>query len=185
MPRTTRDPLRRELVFGYRTFTSYGGPFQASSPNQFLFDSYWNVPQPRRACSSVWANPRSLAATDGITIVFSSSGYLDVSVPPVCLSFAYEFSQECATSLSRRFPHSDIRGSTPAYGSPRLFVVRHVLLRLLAPRHPPCALRSLSLAKQRSCFAEGALHASRGATLSSFFIALRNEHHIFMSCSYY
>ena len=29
---------------------------------------------------SVWANPRSLAATYGITIVFSSSGYLDVSV---------------------------------------------------------------------------------------------------------
>jgi hypothetical protein len=32
----------------------------------------------------------------------------------------------------------------PAYGSPRHFVVRHVLLRLLAPRHPPCALISLS-----------------------------------------
>ena len=28
----------------------------------------------------VWAIPRSLAATRGITIVFSSSGYLDVSV---------------------------------------------------------------------------------------------------------
>ena len=32
---------------------------------------------------SVWADPRSLAATDGITIVFYSWGYLDVSVPPV------------------------------------------------------------------------------------------------------
>ena len=31
----------------------------------------------------VWALPRSLATTRGITIVFSSSGYLDVSVPPV------------------------------------------------------------------------------------------------------
>ena len=31
----------------------------------------------------VWAVPRSLAATDGITIVFYSWGYLDVSVPPV------------------------------------------------------------------------------------------------------
>ena len=28
----------------------------------------------------VWALPRSLATTNGITIVFSSSGYLDVSV---------------------------------------------------------------------------------------------------------
>ncbi len=29
---------------------------------------------------TVWALPRSLATTCGITIVFSSSGYLDVSV---------------------------------------------------------------------------------------------------------
>jgi hypothetical protein len=35
--------------------------------------------------SRVWAIPRPLAATDGITIVFSSSGYLDVSVPRVRL----------------------------------------------------------------------------------------------------
>ena len=33
----------------------------------------------------VWALPRSLAATGGITFVFSSSGYLDVSVPRVRL----------------------------------------------------------------------------------------------------
>ena len=35
--------------------------------------------------SAVWAFPRSLAATEGITVVFSSSGYLDVSVLRVCL----------------------------------------------------------------------------------------------------
>lgn len=33
----------------------------------------------------VWANPISLATTLGITIVFSSSAYLDVSVQRVCL----------------------------------------------------------------------------------------------------
>lgn len=32
----------------------------------------------------VWAFPRSLAATYGITVVFFSSGYLDVSVLRVC-----------------------------------------------------------------------------------------------------
>ena len=31
----------------------------------------------------VWANSRSLATTNEITFVFSSSGYLDVSVPRV------------------------------------------------------------------------------------------------------
>ena len=40
-------------------------------------------PQPRRACPSVWALSLSLAATPGIDFSFSSSGYLDVSVPRV------------------------------------------------------------------------------------------------------
>ena len=34
----------------------------------------------------VWALPRSLATTSGIIIIFSSCGYLDVSVPRVRLS---------------------------------------------------------------------------------------------------
>ena len=36
--------------------------------------------------ASVWAVPRSLATTWEITVVFSSSRYLDVSVPWVCSS---------------------------------------------------------------------------------------------------
>ena len=36
--------------------------------------------EPRRARTAVWALPVPLAATPGITVVFSSSGYLDVSV---------------------------------------------------------------------------------------------------------
>ena len=49
-------------------------------------------------------------------------------------------------------PHSDIRGSQPAGGSPRLIAAIHVLHRLSVPRHPPCALassasRSLDLTK--------------------------------------
>src|SRR5207245_11749513 len=43
---------------------------------------------PAVAVRSVWAGPRSLAATGGIAIAFSSSGYLDVSVPRVCFSLA-------------------------------------------------------------------------------------------------
>lgn len=35
----------------------------------------------------VWAVPLSLATTHGITVVFSSYGYLDVSVPHVRLSY--------------------------------------------------------------------------------------------------
>src|SRR5208282_4153052 len=43
------------------------------------------------------------------------------------------------------FPHSEIPGSKPACGSPRLIVACHVLHRLLLPRHPPCALSSLTI----------------------------------------
>ena len=42
------------------------------------------------------------------------------------------------------FPHSDILGSRSARDSPRLNAACHVLHRLLAPRHPPRALCSLT-----------------------------------------
>ena len=42
------------------------------------------------------------------------------------------------------FPHSDIPGSIDICSSPRLFAACHVLLRLLMPRHSPCALSSLT-----------------------------------------
>ena len=42
------------------------------------------------------------------------------------------------------FPHSVIPGSMPTCGSPRLIAACHDLHRLLLPRHPPCALSSLT-----------------------------------------
>jgi hypothetical protein len=42
-------------------------------------------------------------------------------------------------------PHSDILGSKPVCGSPKLFAAYHVLHRLLAPRHSPHALSSLTI----------------------------------------
>ncbi len=48
--------------------------------------------------------------------------------------------------LSQRgLPHSEISGSKPVSGSPKLIAAVHVLLRLSSPRHPPCALRSLTV----------------------------------------
>jgi hypothetical protein len=50
------------------------------------------------------------------------------------------------------FPHSDIAGSLPAHGSPTLFAVYHVLLRLLTPRHPPFAFFRFALScGDRAC----------------------------------
>ena len=45
---------------------------------------------------------------------------------------------------SAGFPHSDICGSKDICSSPQLFAAYHVFLRLLVPRHPPCALISLT-----------------------------------------
>ena len=53
----------------------------------------------------VWALPRSLATTCGITIVFSSSGYLDVSVPRVRLPIA----RNNWSSTSWVFPFGNLR----------------------------------------------------------------------------
>ena len=77
-------------------------------------------------------------------ISFSSSGYLDVSVPQVCLLITYVFSYGYDPITDRGFPHSEIPGSKLTYSSPRHIVVRHVLLRLLVPRHSPCALSNLT-----------------------------------------
>src|SRR5213592_1581018 len=41
-------------------------------------------------------------------------------------------------------PHSEISGSKPVCGSPELIAAYHVLHRRPAPRHPPCALSSLT-----------------------------------------
>ena len=54
-----------------------------SSTVQITYMIHFADPQPRKACSSVWALPISLAATFGIDLSFFSSGYLDVSVPRV------------------------------------------------------------------------------------------------------
>ena len=67
----------------------------------------------------VWALPRSLATTWGIIVIFSSCGYLDVSVPRVC-------------PLLRGCPHRC--GRVVPFGNPRIKGYLHL----------PGAYRSLS-----------------------------------------
>ena len=70
---------------------------------------------------------------------FSSSGYLDVSVHRVPLHTLW-IGVWMIRVLRTGFPHSDICGSRIICISPQLFAAYHVFLRLLVPRHPPCAL---------------------------------------------
>ena len=99
--------------------------------------------EPRNARIPVWPLPRSLAATCGIDVSFSSSGYLDVSVHRVPLH-ALWIGAWMTGVCPAGFPHSEIHGSRDICSSPWLFAAYHVFLRLSVPRHPPCALSCLT-----------------------------------------
>ena len=76
-------------------------------------------------------------------VVFSSSGYLDVSVhrvPFLNLWIGLRILEVCSSG----FPHSEISGSKDICSSPKLFAAYHVFHRLLVPRHPPYALISIT-----------------------------------------
>ena len=60
-------------------------------------------------------------------------------------SYAYLIQRTIRRYCLRGFPHSEISGSTDICSSPKLIAACHVLLRLLMPRHSPCALISLTI----------------------------------------
>ena len=131
---------RLSLSFTYKTLTFSGWPSHAI---QLSLKMRYTVLTPSVLLLSVWPLPLSLATTRRISFDFSSSGYLDVSVPGVplinlCIQLMIHGSSPWA------FPHSDIRGSKLICSSPRLFAAYHVLLRLPMPRHSPYALLCLN-----------------------------------------
>ena len=106
------------------------------------------------------AGPHSLAATRGVSIDVLSSGYLDVSVPRVCLynpmysGHKYLFqtiinSRSYYNELSGGLPHSEIHGSKLILSSSWLIAEYHVFHRLLLPRHSPNALFALDLIQKK------------------------------------
>ena len=129
-----------ELPFAYGAFTLSGWLSQNHSAKLTESDVR---SKPRNARIPVWALPRSLAATYGIDVSFSSSGYLDVSVHRVPLHTLW-IGVWIHGVFSCGFPHSDICGSMDICSSPQLFAAYHVFHRLLVPRHPPCALFCLA-----------------------------------------
>ena len=128
------------LSFAYGAFTLSGRLSQSRSAG--LPESGLRS-EPRNARIPVWPLPRSLAATCGIDVSFSSSGYLDVSVHRVPLH-ALWIGAWMTGVCPAGFPHSEIHGSRDICSSPWLFAAYHVFLRLSVPRHPPCALSCLT-----------------------------------------
>ena len=71
---------------------------------------------------------------------------------PRSLPRTYGFGPGYPRMTGGGLPHSEISGSKPVCGSPELFAAYHVLHRLLAPRHSPYALSSLTIEPDaRSC----------------------------------
>ena len=124
--------------FAYGIFTLSD---QLSQNCSAIFSGTLCSPQPHGARTMVWALSISLAATLEIEVSFFSSGYLDVSVPPVpfhTLWIGVWMTEVCSAG----FPHSEISGSSDICSSPKLFAAYRVLHRLSVPRHPPCALNA-------------------------------------------
>ena len=65
-------------------------------------------------------------------------------------AYAYLIQRRLTEYCSAGFPHSEILGSKLMCSSPQLIAACHVLLRLLMPRHSPCALISLTYRSLRS-----------------------------------
>ena len=129
-------PVLLRIPLSITVFTCTGlSPSMVLLSSSFQFIKHrmsWSYNPSLAVTRLVWAFPRSLAATNGITIVFYSSGYLDVSVPRV------RPRQSRVTCLQHAgLPHSEICGLKCMCHSPQLIAAYHVLHRLCEPRHSP------------------------------------------------
>jgi hypothetical protein len=147
--RGTQVPVQRGSEgFAYGAFTLCGDPFQDL----------------RLPCCLVTLRPCGLTGPttppckhDGLGYVRVRSPLLAesllISVPvgtemvhfPTLPSWTYVFSPGYPGMTPGGFPHSEISGSKLVCSSPKLIAAYHVLHRLLAPRHSPHALSSLTI----------------------------------------
>ena len=108
MSRGTRGHPRVNQGFAYGAVTHYGGTFQ-SLPLPIINPTSGPHNPETTVVVSVWASPRSLAATDGISIDFFSCRYLDVSVPRVRLIDLCIQSKMTEYNLCRVSPFGNLR----------------------------------------------------------------------------
>ena len=94
------------------------------------------LPRGGLATAAVWALPRSLATTGGITCCFLFLRVLRCFSSPRWLRRVSGGAGLKPCGLS----HSDAPGSRAVCASPGIFAAYRVLHRLREPRHPPCAL---------------------------------------------
>ena len=135
----TQEFPRRASVFGYGSFTLCGATFH---PLHLTFTL------PQRAPTTPIASYgfglfrfRSPLLTESILFLFLR--LLRCFTSPGLANSTLCIQWRRAGFNQHRLPHSEIDGSKCICHYPSLIAAYHVLLRLLAPRHPSCALCSL------------------------------------------
>ena len=138
-------PALLRVLLGNNCIPNTGlSPSVAALSKAFFYTTIVHIAalQPQWARPLVWPNPRSLATTCGITVVFFSSSYLDVSVRRV--------GNYCSQIFNLwGFPIRTRADQTVVCTYPRIFAAYRVLRRPQEPRHPPCALIHFLLFIQR------------------------------------
>ena len=130
--------ITRLCNFPTRRQTDQDGPYNPRTATTAVYHT-----------ARVWALPRSLATTEGVEVSFLSSGYLDVSVPRLASTCPMDSGRGTRALPRVGFPIRKSPDQRSVSTSPRLIAAAHVLLRLLAPRHPPCAL--ILLIRKNTC----------------------------------
>ena len=149
VPGGTPDCGPQARAFAYGALTLCRAPSHASSARHVLCDCGRAVRGPDAASSTPGRQrphasraprfglaPVRSPLLGGSLLDFLSSGYLDVSVPPVASHYVGSRPSPAG------FPHSGTPGSKPVCGSPGTIAACRALRRLPAPRHPPCALHT-------------------------------------------
>ena len=135
VPGSTQEHGGRRSVFAYGAITLFGRLSHTFPLTDCFVTSVLPVLQPRFCKQSRFGLFPVRSPLLGelflflqVLRCFSSLG---------ALPQAYVFSKKMLRVRRNEFPHSEIPGSKPVHGSPRLIAVSHVLRRHLAPRHPP------------------------------------------------
>ncbi len=117
--------------------------------------------------SGLRPGPRSLAATNGISVDFFSSGYLDVSVPRVRLTYLWI---QYVIPQRGGFPHSEIPGSKLVYQLPEAY------RRLPRPSSPVAAKASTMCAYSLDHITPSTLSCLIFFALASLFCSFVRSH---------
>ena len=148
MSRATQETCpASQSSFVYRALTVCGRSFQIVRLEDWFLT--------RRPCGRTGPyNPAVQARRFGLfrvrspllteSLLFSFPAGTEMVHFPALSSTAYVFSRRCPGITPGGFPHSEIFGSTLVCSLPKLIAACRVLHRLLAPRHPPYALSSLT-----------------------------------------